>query len=726
MAQFGLRVAPWLAFLVFLTWMWGVRDLTRTLPSYGDAMETVVTSTWFAEAVVAGQNPFVYPLNYFPEGWHIVSHSAGVILSILVGPAGHLMGAALAYNLALLFSFILAFAGTLLLAGRRLGRFAATVVALAFTFWGLRWHQADGGRFQVLAGSALLPWMLWGVERAFADRRRRFRWLTFAAGMWCLAFATTLYFVFIGGVAVVVWILLARADGAITRRERVIALGFTTLVFLLFSAPWLYANVRASQAADAVYQHIDEANGSASSLNSLVAPFLFHPRLASLARWLYRGAPWEQNVANFGLAGTLAALIGAWLAWRRSLWRPVVTLAGVGVILALGLTLHWNGEAVQWRALRPLNQGLWWLGHLLKPHIFVSPQPPPPFAEGVPLPGYLPYLFIPFWDRGRMLTRYTLAGGLGVFLLMGLTLALARPRWLQVVIAGILLFELIPPKLDNVPYPPEPHPAFLWLRERPLKDEGVMDVYAGHPSALVLAINGETLLATRYHRQPAIGGSAGVVPKHTVVLNYWLATHEHPFWQPDFAPILRSYRVKYILLAMMGAWEQTLWEEAKVAPDVIPRDCFPPPAGRGPWNWPICIIEVPPAPIDDGNLLLHEGWSGREAWGVWAEGTESHAQWVATAHRPYRLEFTVFPQCLPGRFQQLSVEINGASMVSHQWQNCDPWTASVPIHAQDVRIGFNDLIFRSAYALPPPGSSGDTRKLSVGFSALRLQVVAGP
>jgi hypothetical protein len=38
-----------------------------------------------------------------------------------------------------------------------------------------------------------------------------------------------------------------------------------------------------------------------------------------------------------------------------------------------------------------------------------------------------------------------------------------------------------------------------------------------------------------------------------------------------------------------------------------------------------------------------------------------------------------------------------------------------------VRVGFNDLTLRSAYAEPPPQADGsDPRKLSAGFSRLKV------
>jgi len=409
-------------------------------------------------------------------------------------------------------------------------------------------------------------------------------------------------------------------------------------------------------------------------------------------------------------------------------------VALVGLIFAQGLTLHWNGQPVQWPALRLLNQALWQVGHSLKPGFFVDAQPPAPFADAIPLPALLLSIFVPFWERGRVFARYALAASVAVLLLAGMALVEVRRLWpnrpiaglaLQLVLAGVLLFEIVPPPLETLPFPPEGHQAYTWLSQQSMPGQGIATVFAAHPSALVLSNHGYNLLAPSYHKQATVAGAAGVRPRHTDILNEWLATHEHPFWQPDFAQILRSYRVKYIVMEMMGEWEPGLWQEAQAAKEIKPVSCFPGPEGVSPWNWPICILEVLPPRSPEINVLLHDGWSGQEDWGVWAEGTQSDAQFIATSRVPVRLDLAVFPLCVPGKNQRISLDVNGTAVADHEWRDCEPWNTSVDIPEALVRVGFNDLTLRSAYAEPPPQAGGsDPRKLSVGFS--RLKVGARP
>ena len=116
--------------------------------------------------------------------------------------------------------------------------------------------------------------------------------------------------------------------------------------------------------------------------------------------------------------------------------------------------------------------------------------------------------------------------------------------------------------------------------------------------------------------------------------------------------------------------------------------------------------------------MLEDGWSNPEPWGVWAEGPESSALWVATDRQAQTLSVEVFPNCTPGRMQGLAVIVNGQEVAEHQWSNCDPWATSIPLPETLVQPGRNEVVFRPAYAQAP---EGDTRPLSVGFSRLSIQ-----
>lgn len=713
------RCFPWLAFFFILWWLMGGRDLTATLPHYGDAIETAFGVTWLDEWIRGAHDLLVYPLNYFPEGWHVASHSMGILYYGLLWPFYRLGGAALAVNAAVLLGALLAFAGTYLVARFYFNPWLATVPALAFAFWGFRWQHAMDGRLNIFLGSALLPWIVWSIERFLRANRHRGWWLLAAASTWALAFMIAQYYAFIGGLLVGVWFVVSPARTHQARLMRLLQLAIVCGIFIVLSLPWLWLSLRETAIANPPFYGFKEVASGGISLNSLPLPFLYHPLLGGWAQSVFQGRAWEQDVANIGLSSTLLAGAGVILAFRRRAWYPILGMAVFSLVVASGLVLLWSSQPVSVPALQGLNEWLWRIGHTIRPELFAAA---PPDAAVVPLPALLLAIVVPFFERGRLLARYFLPAGLGLFLLATLAISVVRVRWLQVVLGLLLVFEIMPPRMEAVPFPPAGHPAFAWLQAQSLNGQGIVETYAGNPATLVIAIQGETLLATRYHQQPTAAGSAGVVPAHTAFLANWLATHQHTFWQPDLAQILRDFRIKYVLVQMRGEEEEQLWQEAQVATDVQALTCFPAPALPSPWPWPICIVEVPPASSPAFNVLWGDGWSGREAWGVWAEGTESAAQWIATARTAQRLSIEAFPNCRPDQFQRVELAVNGTIVGTHGWQDCEPWQMAIDIPADLVRVGANDLAVRSAYASPPPGG-GDPRQLSVGVTRLLVEQV---
>lgn len=71
----------------------------------------------------------------------------------------------------------------------------------------------------------------------------------------------------------------------------------------------------------------------------------------------------------------------------------------------------------------------------------------------------------------------------------------------------------------------------------------------------------------------------------------------------------------------------------------------------------------------------------------------------------------------------MTLEVNGVVLATYAWPACDPWLADVVIPASLIRLGGNDLVVRSGYAVRPSelGQSADTRQLSVGFTKLKIE-----
>jgi hypothetical protein len=89
-----------------------------------------------------------------------------------------------------------------------------------------------------------------------------------------------------------------------------------------------------------------------------------------------------------------------------------------------------------------------------------------------------------------------------------------------------------------------------------------------------------------------------------------------------------------------------------------------------------------------------------------------------------RLDVSVFPLCVPGKQQRVTLAVNGKEVASHEWSDCEPWTSTVEIPSSLLQVGFNDLTVRAAFAQPPVDNPAESRQLSLGFK--RLKVTEAP
>ena len=177
------RVWPLLLLIAFLIWGWRNQSLRASIPQYGDTMEMMWVLSWYGKAIPAGTGITVYPLAFYPGGWHY-SENLYMLLGML--PLHWLGGPAFAYNLVVLLTFIGAFFGAHLLASEFLDRLPATIAALLIVFWGGRWFHTLG-HANILIGSALVPWILWTLNRSLHARQHRLAWLVATGVLWALS-----------------------------------------------------------------------------------------------------------------------------------------------------------------------------------------------------------------------------------------------------------------------------------------------------------------------------------------------------------------------------------------------------------------------------------------------------------------------------------------------------------------------------------------------------------
>jgi len=711
------KLVPWVPFWVLFALRWRVQNIFIYIPGYGDVLEVLWGIQWYYDSIfIEHKTPFFTSLVFHPLGWHTSTLAHTPFFFLLALPFYGIGGLAFAYNLLSVLSMIVSFSGCFLFIKSFSSPLIATIAALVYTFVNPHWFRLEG-HLHTAWLFGVLPWLALAIEKlGQSNTLQRERRLVIAAGLiWGLAINFSLYGIFMGA------LVFVGMGPRLLSSKRILRIMLVTIIALTFASPTILLYVLGVHQNHLHIHGVEHNLWWGASLNSLFIPSVFHPLaiVRKIARILYSGPYDESGAINLGLVTGLLALFGSTIVIKtKSRSMDLLGLTLTGVILGLGLLLRWNGEVISCPAFRPLTALIWKLGHTLKPNLFTTSLPTPVFEDGIPLPGLVLTAIIPFWESARTVSRFAFISMLGA---VGLAaIALERfPKLLRYLAMAIWIVEALPPPLNGVPVPLQLHPAYAWLADRKLApSEGILDLR--NPT---LFIDGRTIWATLLHNKPTSSGAGSFWPEHTFALWYYLFNNQHVLSQKESAFVFRQYGIRYIFLHVLGDKEREMWGMISKNPSVRPLTCFEPLEQPTAWPWPICVAEVldMQGPI---NLVLQEGWSGAEDWGVWSEGLRSQAGWMSPARQDYRLRIGAFPLCVPDRRQEMVVKVNGQEMAHYRWQECELWESEILIPASMVRIGWNEVSFEYAYALSPAevtrGQNGDRRMLSVGFTRLEV------
>ncbi|NCC32135.1 MAG: hypothetical protein EOM24_08945 [Chloroflexia bacterium] len=345
---------------------------------------------WTALAVTTGQNPFVTPLLFHPQGALLYVQPLNVSNGLLVLPVTLLFGPVAGYNTAAMLSFVLAgLAGYLLAWHVTRAHLPAWIGGLALAWAPLHMTRLYDGQLELMA-------VQWPAFYAFfalrAVETRRVREALLAGLMLAVTGYTSWYyllFLFVWSAAfALLWLprgvgktRVARSDSSphqeaqerarrdpapnqrLLRQYGVwlrqwIVIGLTALLVL---APVLIPALVSlyGPERDLAEVNPEEVRISSANLLDFVLPSYLHPLWGSTvaatagAAWHPLSADW--NVA-LGYTILTMALIGGVLAWHQA-WRWWV-LAGVGMLFALGPELQvgpWQtGAPMPYRLLQAL------------------------------------------------------------------------------------------------------------------------------------------------------------------------------------------------------------------------------------------------------------------------------------------------------------------------------------------------------------------------------------
>jgi hypothetical protein len=496
----------------------------------------VIWEFWWADQAVTerGVQVLYTPDVYYPHGYHVASDAHPIWWLLVFAPLTHGWGALLAYNLALLSTFVTGGVGVYLLVATLTGRRLAGMVAAPVYVFAPIVTVRLGGHLNVLLGMQWLPWLALCAHQALT-RDGRAGWMYSVLSGLCYALAATgsWYFVFIGFVPLCSAFLFAAMRPWKTQWLK-LAVALMVCAFLV--APFAVLTFKANRAmfGGNLAFALSESDTWSASVDRLLAPNPLNPGWDVL--WPHRPpVRGEQDAVSLGYAASLLAVLGAWKS-RDAFKRAFVALFFVSLILAMGTTCHWQGQRVA------LNLSAPWSG--VYDGLTGWLTAPVTDAPAIPLPGLLLARSVPFYAMMRGWCRFMIPAMLGLAVLAGYGAALMQSRlgygrWSMLLVVGVVFAEgIVTPFAEFTSVATARRPVDEWLARQP---PGTAIIEYPWPAMNKTALYGQTI-----HGQPVVNGQAPHTPQYL-----------QPFPQvrrtwPDAAAVqvLRDWDVRYILLTV--------------------------------------------------------------------------------------------------------------------------------------------------------------------------------
>lgn len=710
----GTWVGPALIWFGLLALAWPPEGFFQAVPRGPDTLEVMWALEWYRRALTEGLSPWMNPHVFFPQGWHPanLAHNPFLIGGML--PLAALGGDAFAYNMFGWLTLSIAFAGAYRLARTLVGdSWAATAVGVFYALFNSAYGamREYGGHLHIAWGMALLPLVLWRLERA---RRQGWAFAPMAqAGiLWGLAVAGQLYMGLLLGVPWLIYAVLAR------RVRRLLTFGLATVgPLIVISGPWVALFLWAFRQDDMV------AHSFRLFLHTgLDWAYAFRWNPYSPLRWGMEGKEGEGLAQAFtspslGLLPWLTGgIAGLWMIRlrRRPLSSgPLAVAALLSALLATGLVIRWQGSPMEvaWPpGLARLMEGIWAFGYRWKPGFFEHPAIPAEARNLLYSPLFFLWIGMPFTEMGAALTRFigvTVLGG-GIAAAEALTRSVSL--WIRRGCFILWLIESVMRPMAFQEWPPPLHPAYAWLREAP--PGAVIEL---NPPFVTLH-SSAALVATLIHGHPTVNGWGSFYPR-------WLSKLEHLILGNFPIHPLEALGFRYVLIHRPSENMMRIFGG-------LDYQCWASPTQDSPWPNPICVFILPEGSYSRfTNVFLAQGWSAPEGWGIWAQGTEAMAIGVLSRTVTATLEIVAFPHCVPSENQSLEIWVDGQRLPQLTFEGCREMQIHLPIPSR-LHRGMHEVRFRFAYARSPAeateGRNPDPRPLSVGFRRIWLHTTPTP
>ncbi|MEI7645644.1 MAG: hypothetical protein WCJ55_15325 [Chloroflexales bacterium] len=301
---------------------------------------------WAQRALAAGESPLVTPLLYYPDGTSLAVHPLSLSNGLLALPVTALLGPVAGYNLALLLAILLSGLGAYWLALHVCGRPGPAFVAgLIFAIAPYHLTKIWDGQLELIA-TQWLPlyalFLLRSVERPSS------RDALIAGVFLAVVGYTSLYYLLFTAVFsaafALIWLTWRAGRGA--RAALALRLGLTAGIGAVLLLPILLPILRGVGTGGPLAQGepvIPMLVSRSANLLDFFLPSALHPLWGQAV--LQFGPRWHPDISawNVALGYTALALAALGCIWRwRDAW-PWLTLALLGLLLALGPELNIGG-----------------------------------------------------------------------------------------------------------------------------------------------------------------------------------------------------------------------------------------------------------------------------------------------------------------------------------------------------------------------------------------------
>ena len=519
----------------------------------GDNYEFMFKLRFFADRLREGSLwPLTTPNLFYPFGYDLRFAETTYTSLSLALPVTLLAGEVAGYNWVTLLSFALSGLAAYLWARLLTRQHGPAVIAgILFAFSAFRMYRAGIGHLLYL-GTFFVPLLFLYIELLI--RQRRLRWGVLAGICYALTTLSSWVYGYMTALAVLVYALVRLWPWRSRLRDRKLwqagAAFVLTAVLLLGVPAYLLAQIRQGAGLSFSLADADLFSGDVLALLALNPA---HPLLGS-------GVLRESFVPPIGWLAAVLALFSL----RKPRGQVVAALWAVlalAVILSWGLTLHWNGERLYLAVPGIVERAFGRIMSTISEQLALHPQRYWPLHQSgsifVPLPAYLLYLFVPFFNSIREWTTFVMLTTPAVAGLAAWTLARLGGRRRPLILAVVALLALA--ELAVAPFAygyteTFTQPLVSWLRERP-------DVGAVARFPLRKWTNGVDQYDAYVSGRPTTDAYAAFQP------NAWREAYPtlDSFPASESLALLRRWQVRYVVVSPSAYGEGWAAVEQQIA-----------------------------------------------------------------------------------------------------------------------------------------------------------------